>query len=398
MIGIAPFTSPRDSSYSIGISPAAHANEPEAGPPSQSYILAAGSAERGRPTTEAFDRTTKNKMNGSPENTRGGRPNYSILYKRRLVRGTDGLLWFVSMLTRRPGFREWLAAYFSGMPPAHLKPVPDWPQPYRPLRSNYKRKRTVKYLDLNLIFKLNSTRAPLTTRRRDLIVRTPGSTPPVAGIPPGHISYVTDQMNRIKTMPARLLNPAGASRGYIPDGHRRRLRESCLPEPPAMMVAGYASVRYRGEGGGVPGTHTPDGTHLIRSPSGGVPGGLLETIDRRVRQGRHACDLSHHMTPLFRHRKVNSDGLAACRLITEPNVAHSLARFPQLHMATTKTASVNVLATATYPDSTHLRAPAGRHVAQGGTDRESAGGGETPSRFNPVPAEHGSSMLWPEAV
>ncbi|KAI8522161.1 scavenger receptor [Branchiostoma belcheri] len=58
-------------------------------------------------------------------------------------------------------------------------------------------------------------------RRRDLIVRTPRGTPPVAGIPPGHISYVTDQMNRIKPMPARLLNPAGASRGYIPDGHRR---------------------------------------------------------------------------------------------------------------------------------------------------------------------------------
>ncbi|KAI8509387.1 hypothetical protein Bbelb_132350 [Branchiostoma belcheri] len=61
----------------------------------------------------------------------------------------------------------------------------------------------------------------LTKRRRDLIVRTPRGTPPVAGIPPGHISYVTDQMNRIKPMPARLLNPAGASRGYIPDGHRR---------------------------------------------------------------------------------------------------------------------------------------------------------------------------------
>ncbi|KAI8486307.1 hypothetical protein Bbelb_360230 [Branchiostoma belcheri] len=61
----------------------------------------------------------------------------------------------------------------------------------------------------------------LTKRRRDLIVRTPTGTPPVAGIPPGHISYVTDQMNRIKPMPARLLNPAGASRGYIPDGHRR---------------------------------------------------------------------------------------------------------------------------------------------------------------------------------
>ncbi|KAI8486969.1 hypothetical protein Bbelb_352290 [Branchiostoma belcheri] len=37
--------------------------------------------------------------------------------------------------------------------------------------------------------------APL---RRDLIVRTPRGTPPVAGIPSGHISYVTDQMNRIK--------------------------------------------------------------------------------------------------------------------------------------------------------------------------------------------------------
>ncbi|KAI8492186.1 hypothetical protein Bbelb_300830 [Branchiostoma belcheri] len=59
--------------------------------------------------------------------------------------------------------------------------------------------------------------------RRDLIVRTPRGTPPVAGIPPGHISYVTDQMNRIKPMPARLLNPAGASRGYIPDGHRCKL-------------------------------------------------------------------------------------------------------------------------------------------------------------------------------
>ncbi|KAI8518589.1 hypothetical protein Bbelb_046060 [Branchiostoma belcheri] len=70
---------------------------------------------------------------------------------------------------------------------------------------------------------LNSTRAPLTKRRRDLIVRTPRGTPPVAGIPPGHISYVTDQMNRIKPMPARLLNPAGASRGYIPDGHRHGL-------------------------------------------------------------------------------------------------------------------------------------------------------------------------------
>ncbi|KAI8519228.1 hypothetical protein Bbelb_024850 [Branchiostoma belcheri] len=68
---------------------------------------------------------------------------------------------------------------------------------------------------------LNSTRALLTKRRRDLIVRTPRGTPPVASIPPGHISYVTDQMNRIKTMPAQLLNPAGASRGYIPDGHRR---------------------------------------------------------------------------------------------------------------------------------------------------------------------------------
>ncbi|KAI8483963.1 hypothetical protein Bbelb_383530 [Branchiostoma belcheri] len=64
-------------------------------------------------------------------------------------------------------------------------------------------------------------KAKLTKRRRDLIVRTPRGTPPVAGIPPGHISYVTDQMNRIKPMPARLLNPAGASRGYIPDGHRR---------------------------------------------------------------------------------------------------------------------------------------------------------------------------------
>ncbi|KAI8504830.1 hypothetical protein Bbelb_169390 [Branchiostoma belcheri] len=67
---------------------------------------------------------------------------------------------------------------------------------------------------------LVSSLPTLTKRRRDLIVRTPRGTPPVAGIPPGHISYVTDQMNRIKPMPARLLNPAGASRGYIPDGHR----------------------------------------------------------------------------------------------------------------------------------------------------------------------------------
>ncbi|KAI8483799.1 hypothetical protein Bbelb_384570 [Branchiostoma belcheri] len=64
-------------------------------------------------------------------------------------------------------------------------------------------------------------RKDLKEKRRDLIVRIPTGTPPVADIPPGHISYVTDQMNRIKPMPARLLNPAGASRGYIPDGHRR---------------------------------------------------------------------------------------------------------------------------------------------------------------------------------
>ncbi|KAI8520620.1 hypothetical protein Bbelb_003740 [Branchiostoma belcheri] len=74
---------------------------------------------------------------------------------------------------------------------------------------------------------LNSTRAPLTKRRRDLIVRTPRGTPPVAGIPPGDISYVTDQMNRIKPMSARLLNPAGASRGYIPDGHRLCKEQYC---------------------------------------------------------------------------------------------------------------------------------------------------------------------------
>ncbi|KAI8519399.1 hypothetical protein Bbelb_026560 [Branchiostoma belcheri] len=47
---------------------------------------------------------------------------------------------------------------------------------------------------------LNSTRVPLTKRRRDRAVRTPTGTPPdpVAGSPPGHICYVTDQMNRIK--------------------------------------------------------------------------------------------------------------------------------------------------------------------------------------------------------
>ncbi|KAI8490311.1 hypothetical protein Bbelb_320490 [Branchiostoma belcheri] len=67
---------------------------------------------------------------------------------------------------------------------------------------------------------LNSTRAPLTKRRRDLIVRTPRCTPPVADSPQRHICYVTDQMNRIKPMPARLLSPTGAGRGYIPDGHR----------------------------------------------------------------------------------------------------------------------------------------------------------------------------------
>ncbi|KAI8514630.1 hypothetical protein Bbelb_072210 [Branchiostoma belcheri] len=68
---------------------------------------------------------------------------------------------------------------------------------------------------------LNSTRAPLTKRRRDITVRTPTGTPPVAGSPPGHICYVTDQMNRIKPKPARLLSPTGTGRGYIPDGHRR---------------------------------------------------------------------------------------------------------------------------------------------------------------------------------
>ncbi|KAI8516921.1 hypothetical protein Bbelb_055020 [Branchiostoma belcheri] len=89
---------------------------------------------------------------------------------------------------------------------------------------------------------LNSTRAPLTkdavtSSRRDLIVRTPRGTPPVAGIPPGHISYVTDQMNRIKPMPARLLSPTGASRGYIPDGHRPDARPT--PEPDRVRPGLY---------------------------------------------------------------------------------------------------------------------------------------------------------------
>ncbi|KAI8505567.1 hypothetical protein Bbelb_167560 [Branchiostoma belcheri] len=64
-------------------------------------------------------------------------------------------------------------------------------------------------------------RDPYVVPRRDLTVRTPRGTPPVAGSPPGHICYVTDQMNRIKPMAARLLSPTGAGRGYIPDGHRR---------------------------------------------------------------------------------------------------------------------------------------------------------------------------------
>ncbi|KAI8483395.1 hypothetical protein Bbelb_388580 [Branchiostoma belcheri] len=62
---------------------------------------------------------------------------------------------------------------------------------------------------------------PLTKRHRDLVVKTPRGTPPVAGSPPRHICYVTGQMNRIEPMPARLLSPTGTGRGYIPDGHRR---------------------------------------------------------------------------------------------------------------------------------------------------------------------------------
>ncbi|KAI8484970.1 hypothetical protein Bbelb_373770 [Branchiostoma belcheri] len=77
---------------------------------------------------------------------------------------------------------------------------------------------------------LEKTGSKRDSRRRDLIVRTPRGTPPVAGIPPGHISYVTDQMNRIKPMPARLLNPAGASRGYIPDGHWRKVPNGMVVE------------------------------------------------------------------------------------------------------------------------------------------------------------------------
>ncbi|KAI8514816.1 hypothetical protein Bbelb_074070 [Branchiostoma belcheri] len=65
---------------------------------------------------------------------------------------------------------------------------------------------------------LNSTRAPLTKRRHDLIVRTPRGTPPVAGSPPGHICYVTDQMNRIEPLPARLLSPTGAGGVASPTG------------------------------------------------------------------------------------------------------------------------------------------------------------------------------------
>ncbi|KAI8495510.1 hypothetical protein Bbelb_269650 [Branchiostoma belcheri] len=127
--------------------------------------------------------------------------------------------------------------------------------------------------------------------RRDLIVRTPRGTPPVAGIPPGHISYVTDQMNRInpgkmcdltdhmittnsalrigqyktssenllgtcrvpagyrpkRPMPARLLNPAGASRGYIPDGHRRTVLDKVrlFAQARFWIVRTYPESRLR---------------------------------------------------------------------------------------------------------------------------------------------------------
>ncbi|KAI8518545.1 steroid hormone receptor [Branchiostoma belcheri] len=113
-------------------------------------------------------------------------------------------------------------------------------------------------------------RLPGSRRRRDLIVRTPRGTPPVAGIPPGHISYVTDQMNRIKPMPARLLNPAGASRGYISDGHRRNWDLSCSggiqasaglrrARPVTIYTVNHMSIRaYRSTGQ----LATRDGTML----------------------------------------------------------------------------------------------------------------------------------------
>ncbi|KAI8514626.1 hypothetical protein Bbelb_072170 [Branchiostoma belcheri] len=73
-------------------------------------------------------------------------------------------------------------------------------------------------------------------KRRDLTVRTPTGTPPVAHSPPGHICYVTDQMNRIKPKPARLLSPTGAGRGYIPDRHRRNWDRSLRGYPQGSKI------------------------------------------------------------------------------------------------------------------------------------------------------------------
>ncbi|KAI8483676.1 Cadherin-like and PC-esterase [Branchiostoma belcheri] len=68
--------------------------------------------------------------------------------------------------------------------------------------------------------------------------QTPSGTPPIAGSPPGLICYVTDQINRIKPMPARLLNPGGASRGYIPTGTGVGLRREQVTVAVLQKLAG----------------------------------------------------------------------------------------------------------------------------------------------------------------
>ncbi|KAI8479242.1 hypothetical protein Bbelb_430210 [Branchiostoma belcheri] len=138
-------------------------------------------------------------------------------------------------------------------------------------------------------FDLNSTRAPLTQRRRDRAVRTPGGTPPVADNPSRLICYVLcifcvgycclswacgrdptcappgcekhalpclsicrvpaggrpmrEPPGLLQPVTGRDQSPAGAGLGYIPDGHRRNFDRSFMLR--SQFKKGARSARVR---------------------------------------------------------------------------------------------------------------------------------------------------------
>ncbi|KAI8494656.1 Proprotein convertase subtilisin/kexin type 9 [Branchiostoma belcheri] len=170
-------------------------------------------------------------------------------------------------------------------------------------------------------------------------VQTPRGTPPVAGIPPGHISYVTDQMNRIKPMPARLLNPAGASRGYIPDGHRRNWDLSLT----RLVIT-------------VGGTRITDGLY-DRTEEGGGATSYGSCVDifapaQEVLSAGVECDSCSDVRSGTSQAAPIAAGVVTKLLSRDPSLTPA-----QIRLALLSTAATNKLDFSTLPEDSRLKTP-----------------------------------------